>query len=313
MEISDVKILNAPIRKTSKDNDNAIHEKFTNYGRNAKEWTRKCAALLPEIQRREIWRKKRFESIYEYAAKLAGMSRSCVDTSLWVMKKIEDKPALKKIALEKGINSVRPVANLATVEDERFWAEKAKSMSQNTLRTFVKEIRKTTNVATGKDFCVNAKTEPEKTRVELILTSCIARRFEQLRKREDFEELLERFLDSVERRDLRGKPNTIENAKRHIPVNIKRYVSKKTGGKCAYPGCEKHGNIFHHTKRFAIEKSHDPDAIFLLCDGHEQLAHFGLIENEEMPPENWRVLKGRSFTADNLAKVYVDEYVNLYR
>ena len=38
-----------------------LHERFSFYGKNAKEWTRKCALLLPEINRLRIWEKKGFE------------------------------------------------------------------------------------------------------------------------------------------------------------------------------------------------------------------------------------------------------------
>src|SRR3989338_3776047 len=101
--------------KTSKngrldDEENVLHEQFVGYGQNAKLWMRKCELLLPEIEKMQIWRKKGFASIYEYAAKLAGMNRSKVDDALWILRKIEDKPALIKVASEKGINAVRPVA-----------------------------------------------------------------------------------------------------------------------------------------------------------------------------------------------------------
>ena len=127
---------------TKEMNDKDLHKKFSKYGQNAKEWLRKCALLLPEIAKRKIWKKKGFGSIYEYAAKLAGMSKSSVDDALWVMKKIADKPDLKKIAEEKGINRIKPVANIATAETAKFWAEKASHMSQTTLRTFVRESKK---------------------------------------------------------------------------------------------------------------------------------------------------------------------------
>ena len=34
--------------------DKILHQKFVRYGANAKEWTRKCALLLPEIERHRI-------------------------------------------------------------------------------------------------------------------------------------------------------------------------------------------------------------------------------------------------------------------
>ncbi len=116
-----------------------FHQRFSEYGRNAREWLRKCALLLPEIDRLDIWKKKGFGSIYEYAAKLAGMSKNSVREALRVMKHIEDKPELKKVLEEKGINSVRPVATIATEETDAFWAQKARDMPKNTLETYVSD------------------------------------------------------------------------------------------------------------------------------------------------------------------------------
>jgi hypothetical protein len=93
-----------------------LHEKFVEYGRNAKEWMRKCVLLLPEIEKERIWKKKGFGSIYEYAAKLAGMSRWQVEDALRILKKIGDKPFLQQVVEKKGINSVRPVVTIATKE-----------------------------------------------------------------------------------------------------------------------------------------------------------------------------------------------------
>lgn len=41
-------------------NINELHEKFREYGRNAKEWQRKCILLLSEIARHEVWKIKGF-------------------------------------------------------------------------------------------------------------------------------------------------------------------------------------------------------------------------------------------------------------
>ena len=125
-----------------KDIVNSLHNRFSEYGGNAREWTRKCALLLPEIEKYEVWKKKGFGSIYEYAAKLAGMSRNAVDDALRILRKIEDKPALMKVAEKKGINAVRPVVAVATVENADFWAGKAEIMSKHTLETYIREVQK---------------------------------------------------------------------------------------------------------------------------------------------------------------------------
>lgn len=135
----------APTVTTLSTDDNPnravrLHRDFVRYGSNAKHWTRRCALLLPEIEKHRVWEKKGFSSIYEYAAKIAGMGRNSVDDALWILRKIEDKPALQKIVAIKGINAVRPVVAIATKETDSFWAEKSAQMSRHTLETYVKEL-----------------------------------------------------------------------------------------------------------------------------------------------------------------------------
>ncbi len=135
------KILQAtPITRYLLQDHKILHQKFMQYGANAKEWMRKCVLLLPEIEKHRIWEKKGFGSIYEYAAKLAGMSRNTVDDAMRILRKIENEPALQKVVEQKGLNSVRPVVAIATPETAGFWAEKAMLMSRHTLETYVKEV-----------------------------------------------------------------------------------------------------------------------------------------------------------------------------
>lgn len=122
--------------------DKTIHDQFSRYGRNAKEWMNKCVLLLPQIEKNQIWKKKGFLSIYEYAAKIAGMSRNKVNEALRILKKAENLPAMREVIKNKGILAVRPVVNIANKETDKFWAEKACKMSKNTLETFVRDFKK---------------------------------------------------------------------------------------------------------------------------------------------------------------------------
>ncbi len=135
--------------KTLEKSEQELHIRFIQYSANAKTWMRKCVLLLPEINRLAIWQKKGFGSIYEYAAKLAGMSRNTVDDALRILEKIEDKPNLRLVAEQKGLGAVRPVATLSTTENEKFWARKAAAMSKNTLETYVREYKKQNSFATA--------------------------------------------------------------------------------------------------------------------------------------------------------------------
>lgn len=278
--------------------DRILHQQFSEYGLNAREWLRKCALLLPEIDRRLIWRKKNFSGIYEYAAKLAGMSRASVDDALRIMKKVEEIPALLPIVEEKGLNRIRPLLNIITPENQDFWVEKAKTMSRHTLAIYVQNFRS--------EFRTGPESQPENATVSFQVRPELAKKLEVLKKRADFEELLNRFIESVD-----PPKAKIEPAKsRHIPVATQREVLNRTSGLCAYPSCTRPATSFHHTQRFALGKVHDPRRLQALCTAHERLAHLGLIENEEKAPEKWQ-LREEPDRADY--KFYIDRFVSLYR
>lgn len=290
--------------------DRQIHQQFSQYGQNTREWMRKCVLLFPEIERREIWKKKRCGSIYEYAARLAGMSRAMVDEALWVLKKVEDKAELMKIVQEKGLRRVRPLVSIATKETESFWAEKARVMSRSTLETYVKNYRL--------ELIPGNKPLPEKRTIALELPLALAQRLEQAQKRADFIGEIEIMLSKLEakekeeQRKVVSKANSklMEAPSRHMPTQVKRHVLQRTDGLCAYPRCIKPATSLHHTQRWALEKVHDPQRLHGLCTPHERLAHLGLIEHEEESPQKWRLLR----EADRSAfKTYVDQFVGLYR
>jgi len=88
------------------------HEKFVEYGRNARHWMNRCKMLLLDLDRERVWEKQGFSSLYEYCAKLAGMSEGVVDRSLWVLRAIENKDLLMKLARERGLNAIRPVVTV---------------------------------------------------------------------------------------------------------------------------------------------------------------------------------------------------------
>lgn len=275
--------------------ENDLHEKFVEYGMNAKEWTRKCVLLLPEIDRRFIWRKKGFLSIYEYAAKLAGMSHHTVDDALRILKKVENKPKLREVIERKGINAVRPVAAIATPETDLFWAEKAGQMSKNTLEVYVREFRGLS--------CTSTESQPEKITISMDLDPEIAQKLEKLKGRGDWNTLMKEFL----RMRVCEKPVPIETASsRHIPAEIAKYSVFETHGTCAFPGCNKPYQALHHPDRYSAAKNHK--RIVPLCRAHHNLAHLGLIENERFAPEKWRIRLGaahQKYRADKIMAGYL--------
>lgn len=261
--------------------DLTLHTRFVEYGRNAKEWLRKCALLLPEIDRQKIWQKKGFSSIFEYAAKLAGMSRSSVKEALRVMKHVEAMPALKKVVEEKGIQSVRPVAAIATPETADFWAEKARMMGKHTLETYVREYRK--------GFLPGEAAQSEKI-ITMSLSPDVAAELEKLKGKGNWNDLMKELLQLRKEKLETEKPQAVETPSRHIPAKVKNFAVAKTRGQCAYPGCSKPYEILHHTQRFALKNVHDPDKLVPLCEAHEHLAHHGLIANEDQSTDQWKIM-----------------------
>ncbi|MFA5829907.1 MAG: hypothetical protein WC843_05460 [Candidatus Gracilibacteria bacterium] len=102
---------------------------------------------------------------------------------------------------------------------------------------------------------------------------------------------------------------------RHILVETQRQLKVQYYEMCGYPGCNKPAENKHHTKRFSLEHVHE--AIVPLCKIHHQLAHHGLIKNEEMVPidartgaPNWKL----QLRADERApKFKVDQLVQKFR
>jgi hypothetical protein len=97
--------------------------------------------MLPEIDRERVWEKKGFGSLSEYAGKLSGMSRETVSEGLRVLRLVEGMPDIMEVVKQRGINCVKPIATLLTPENQKFWAEKARNMSKNTLELYVREMK----------------------------------------------------------------------------------------------------------------------------------------------------------------------------
>ncbi|MBI5152778.1 HNH endonuclease [Candidatus Peregrinibacteria bacterium] len=313
---ADPHCLPAPYK--TKITDKILHERFKEYGKNAKKWTQKCKLLLPKIAKYRIWEKKGFENIYEYARILAGMSRASVDDALWIGRKIEDKPALQRVAEEKGINIIKPIAAIVTAETANFWAEKAREMSKSALETYVREFKKLLrqqqtcllpgeqNYYKNQNLFSDIKTET----IQMEINPKTADELRKLKGSGDWDELMQKFIALYKEKLEAEKPAAVQTDSRYVPAAIERYVLAKTNNTCAFPGCTKPYEILHHTDRYALTHAHDPNTLVPLCKAHERLAHLGLIENENAAPERWCV---RMRPNANEAKYKIDKLVARHR
>jgi hypothetical protein len=111
------------------------------YGENARLWRQKFAGLLPEVFHRRLYEKKGFGSIFEFAAKLAGMSQEQVRRVLNLERRFEDKPVLKNLLIngEVSANKLLRIASIATAENQMDLANYVQVLSQKAIETFVKD------------------------------------------------------------------------------------------------------------------------------------------------------------------------------
>lgn len=299
--------------KFKKLSDKDLYALCREYGQKARLWRRRFAGLLPEVASRRLYKRRGFDSLYEFAAKLGGMSKESVDKVLRVAKKLEDKPGLMSIleSGSQGWSKLERVAYIATQETDSFWIEKVTALPSQALGLFVQNFR-LKNTADGKIEAENHSrcTETVKETLHLELDPALIRKLRVLIKRQDFEKRLEHFVEQLEADAWAETPNAMKTQSRHIPANIKRFVSNRSGGLCAFPTCNKKASSMHHTERWALQKAHDPARLHAVCIGHERLAHHGLIGHEEKSPEYW-MIKDK---ADDVGpKAYIDSLVALHR
>lgn len=146
--------------------------------------------------------------------------------------------------------------------------------------------------------------------VAMELEPEIIEQLQKLKGQGDWNTLMKQLLQERTEQLEKEKPEAVQTDARHIPNKIQRYVSNRTNGTCAYPGCTNPIKIKHHTQRFALEKIHDSDRLHGMCKAHERIAHLGLIENEQEKAQNWKL----RLEADKSSPTYaVDEIVNKFR
>lgn len=140
------------MKNLGKLSDKDIYKIAKRWGAEVLHARRKFAGLLPEIYRRELrertagrsWFQKRgFSCVYEFAAKLGGISREQVDEYIRIEKKCEDKLLLKEalVSGEVSINKLSRIMSIATIENQRDLLGKVQKLSKAALDVYVKDLK----------------------------------------------------------------------------------------------------------------------------------------------------------------------------
>ena len=124
----------------NKMSDKELWERCQLYGGNVRMWMKKFVALLPEVEKRKLYKKYGFYSVYEFAGKVGGVSIKVTDEVLRLDKKLNDKPLLKAQIAEVGWSKVGAVANITTKENEAEMVKIVKTLPKSSLEVYAREV-----------------------------------------------------------------------------------------------------------------------------------------------------------------------------
>jgi len=273
------------------------------YGAEALAARRKFTGLLPEVYAREMaerekgrsWLKKRgFSCIYEFAAKLAGISRDQVNRVLNLGKRLENIPVLRDALVSGDVsaNKLARVVSIATAENQQEILGKVEALSNRALEVFVKDFKNQNDLGEPKIGNLNVHVHFEtELNFDLELDEDVQKELLEMQKKGiDVNQLLREFLRDRKEKLEQEKSEVAEKqmherddraiigmpANRYIPVEVRKIIIKEFGNKCSATGCDKPAENLHHENGFAIDQSHDPRFLKPLCKGHHELAHAGI-------------------------------------
>ena len=248
-----------------------LHKKI---GANSLKWRCKFIGMRPEAYKRRLHEKHNFTSIFEYAAKLCGLSERRVREVLNLEEKFQGLPALHRLLVsgEVSSNKLSRVASIATLELEDELSQKVQILSSRALETMVRDFKSENGL--GK-----AQNGAELTHVrEFKLSEAAREKLLELEDRGlDANQILLELLEKREA-DIRIEKDQIaENLEEadsgYIQAKVKMVLKKEYGTMCAVPNCKKPAEHLHHTARFSLTKRHDPRFLAPLCRAHHEIAH----------------------------------------
>jgi len=260
-------------------NDEKNHHLFKFYGTKCKEYRQKCIGLLPAIYKSGIYKQKGFESIFEYAAKLAGLSNEVVRRVLSLEERFEETPLLKDLLIEGkvSIHKLARVASVATAENQEFLAEQVQILPQKAIETLIRDEK---NFVRAHKIEIENKIKTTQLPMEsaLQLSPEIEAKLLDLQKKGiDINKLLLELLEKHELEIAQEKEKIAatqhDRPSRYIPVGVKKILQKEHGTKCSIKACNKPSQEIHHTQRFSLSNMHDPHYMAPLCKEHHTIAH----------------------------------------
>lgn len=249
--------------------DHELYRKAKFYGKNALLWRQKFMGLLPEVNRRRLYEKKGFPSIFMFAYKLAGLSEEQVRRVLCLEKRFEALPVLQGLLVsgEVSVNKLARVASVATPENEQNLAEAVKVLPQSAVETLIKDGSNKPQMDTKTVRAHDLKLSPE------LMERLLALQEKGININEILTEFLDRREQEIAEEKIAIAEELPERQTRPIPARTRRVLSQEHGSKCSIHSCTKPAEHIHHTQTFALSHRHDPHYLAPLCKDHHLLAH----------------------------------------
>jgi len=266
--------------------DGELLSRCRQYGRNALLWRRKFESLLPEVLRRRLYEKENCSSIYEFAAKFAGLSEAQVDTVFRVERKLQNRPILLESFYSGEISAGKldRAAGIVTPENEKEVHKMAKLLTARTFETYVRDQKRAVAAVTAEMenlptlFSVSKSLHMQK----FTLADDVIQELNRLAEQEkDVNELLREFLEQkkqeIERKEQdlsqKSREETHSPSRTHYNKATRDFLQEKYGNKCAIHGCTKPAEEIHHKIRFGLQANNDPAYLVPLCKDHHKIAH----------------------------------------
>ncbi|MEK7539870.1 MAG: hypothetical protein AAB558_01340 [Patescibacteria group bacterium] len=207
--------------------------KCVRVGSTAKTAVREFLALLPEAEERKVYLEHGMSSIFEFAAKLGGVSREQVQRVLQLSERFETTPALKQALMSGDISLAKlaRVASVATPENQDFWVSKADLLSQPALETLVRDSKAITSTDSVRSHSANLNKTANIQKVEqsdeLKLKPQIRQRLLVLQNKGlDLSQLLEELLDEKGTKNSGGETGYCQRISREDPIKLALYSKK---------------------------------------------------------------------------------------
>jgi hypothetical protein len=298
------------IDNLSKVSDDNLFNLCKKYGHQARFWRQKFAGLLPEVNKRRLYEKKGFKSIFVFAKILAGLSEEQVRRVLNMERSFEDKPRLQTMLIngEVSINKLAKIVSIATPANDEFLANQVQFLSTRDLETLARDGRNAqksneeiSNVDGSqqplfdpKSVHVNTNVQDISSDVKLMtkLSPEIKKQLLELSdKGIDIDDLIAKMLATREAEIAEKKSEaaeeiaekkTAKKPSRYIPVKIKKIIKLEQGTKCSITACRRPAEQIHHSQRFSVSQNHDPHFLAQLCKEHHKIAHAVDVKVQEI-------------------------------